>query len=160
VYRSTQVDGVFGAYVSVGSPTAGVTILADVVAPLTTYRYRVRACNADGCSAFSTGPIITTPPGEPPAVPASLSAVASSPTQIDLAWPDVAGETHYQIYRRVRVDGVFGSFTLIASPTANTTTFNDTGLSAGGTYNHRIRACNALGCSAYRTGPTVTTPGS
>jgi hypothetical protein len=83
-----------------------------------------------------------------------------SPTQIDLGWPDVTGETTYQVYRRVRVEGVFGAFTLIGTVPGNTTAYNDTGLSAGGTYNHRIRACNAVGCSAFRIGPTVTTPGS
>jgi hypothetical protein len=160
VQRSTQVDGVFGAYVSLGSPTANTTTLADVVAPSSTYRYRVRACNTIGCSAFTLGPIVTTPAGEPPPTPTTLNAVAVSPTQINLSWSNVTGENGYQIYRRERVAGVFGPFTLIAAPPNDMTTFPDLGLTPGATYSHRIRACNTFGCSAFKLGPTVTMPGS
>jgi hypothetical protein len=162
VQRSTQVDGVFGGYVNVGQPDANTTNFVDIVAPATTYRYRVRACNLHGCSAFATSAIVTTPadPTVIPLVPVSVSAVAVSSTQIDVSWPDVAGETSYQIQRRVRVDGVFGPFTLVGTLPANSASYNDTGLNPGGTYNHRVRACNAAGCSLFKLGPTVTTPGS
>jgi hypothetical protein len=160
VQGSTQIDGVFGAYASIGSPTAGTVSLNDVVAAASTHRYRVRACNTHGCSAFSTSPVVTTPADAPPPAPATLSAVATSATQINLGWPDVAGETYYQVHRRIRVDGVFSSYTQIGTPSADATTFSDVELNPGGTYNHRIRACNALGCSAYKVGPLVTLPGS
>jgi hypothetical protein len=162
VQRSTQVDGVFGGYVTIGLPDPNTAIWVDIVAPASTHRYRVRACNLHGCSAYATSAIVTTPadPTAIPPVPASVSAAAVSSTQIDVSWPDVAGETSYQIYRRVRVDGVFGPFTLVGTVSANSTTYQDTGLSPGGTYNHRVRACNAAGCSLFKLGPTVTTPGS
>jgi hypothetical protein len=103
---------------------------------------------------------VTTPPDALPDSPASLSPTVVSSTAIDLAWPDVAGETYYQVERRFQTGGVWGSYSSVASPAANTVTYSDTGLSANTTYSHRVRACNALGCSAWRNGPGRTTPAS
>lgn len=50
-----------GSWSNLGQVGAGVTSFSDTtVAPSTSYTYRVRACNADGCSAYSNKASVTT----------------------------------------------------------------------------------------------------
>ena len=63
-----------------------------------------------------------------PAAPTKLSATAVSGSQINLAWTDNASnESSYQVQRSL--DGV--SFSTVATLAANSTSYSDTGLSAG-----------------------------
>ena len=85
----------------------------------------------------------TTPPG----APASLTATASSATQVDLAWTastDAVGVTGYLLER------CSGSgsrpFAQIATPT-NHTSLYDPGLAAATPYSYRVRATDAAGNS-------------
>jgi aqualysin 1 len=161
VHRRTLLDGVWSAWVLVGSPAANSTGYSDTgLVAETTYRHRVRSCNEDGCSAWALSPIVTTPAGSgPPAEPANLTAVAVSPTRIELGWTDTSSdETHFQVHRRTLVDGVWSAWALIGSPAANSTSYSDTELTPETAYRHRIRSCNANGCSSWILGPVVTTP--
>src|SRR5206468_1099529 len=53
-----------------------------------------------------------------------------------------------------------GSFSQIATTGTNVTTYNDTSVSAGNTYNYRVRATNSAGDSGYSNTASATTPGS
>jgi fibronectin type 3 domain-containing protein len=92
-----------------------------------------------------------------PTVPSSLIAGAVSGTQINLSWPaatDNVGVTGYQVERCQGVGCT--TFALIASPT--TTSYVDTGLTAGTSYSYRIRARDAVGnLSGDSSIATVTT---
>jgi hypothetical protein len=105
----------------------------------------------------------TTPPADTQSpTPPSLTATTASSSQINLSWTtstDNVGVTGY------RVESCAGSgcsnFVQIATPT--TTTFSNTGLTAGTSYSYRVRATDAAGnLSSYSnvaaTTTTVTAP--
>jgi Divergent InlB B-repeat domain/FG-GAP-like repeat len=67
--------------------------------------------------------------------------------QLQLSWNDNSNnEEGFKIERKT---GANGTFTEIARPGANVTSYNDTGLAGGGTYCYRVRAFNSAGDSAY-----------
>ena len=89
------------------------------------------------CSATKTSP----------AIPSSITCAATSGTQINCSWPSVSGATTHELQR---------NSTTIQNTSANSR--NDTGLTCGTSYTYRVRACNSVGCSDWRTGaPTSTT---
>jgi hypothetical protein len=157
--RRQQGGGVWGAWSTAGSPAANATTFNNTgLTGGTTYQYRVRACNTQGCSAWSMSGTITTP--VLPAAPSGATAVAVSGAQVDVTWTDgSANETRFELLRRTRnADLTWGSYALLASPAANATGYSDTGVNEGTTYQYRVRACNAAGCSALASSNSVTTP--
>lgn len=90
------------------------------------------------------------PPATVPSAPTDLVASPIDTTSIRLTWTDVAtNEEGYTVERWVGA----GPWTPVASLPADTTTYVDSGLTQGTTYNYRLRAFNAAGTSAYT--PTV-----
>jgi fibronectin type 3 domain-containing protein len=127
-----------------------VTYLDEALDPDGTYIYRVAACAAGGCSAFSNQRGATTYP----LAPSGLQAAAQSSSRIDLTWVDnSATETQFRIERRTGG----GSFAQVATEAANATSHSDGGLAAETSYTYRVRACNGGGCSAYTAEATATT---
>jgi subtilisin family serine protease len=122
-----------------------------------TYRYRIRACNAAGCSPWATtGNVVIVPV---PAAPMPLTASPLSATSIRLTWTDGPVETSYQVYRTLRnVDGTWPSYASLATLPANSALHDDTGLLSGRQYRYQLRACNVSGCSAWATSAVTTTP--
>jgi chitodextrinase len=96
------------------------------------------------------------PDTQAPAAPATLTATAVSGSQINLSWAastDNVGVTGYLIERQ---GGGVTSFTQIG--TSTTTTFNDTGLTAGTAYSYQVRATDAAGNkSGYSPVASATT---
>jgi len=77
-----------------------------------------------------------------------------SNSQVDLSWQDNSSdEDEFRIERSVSG----GSFTQIATPGPNVTSYSDTGLAAG-TYTYRVRACNGGGCSGFSNTATAQVP--
>ncbi|MFH1016804.1 MAG: fibronectin type III domain-containing protein [Pseudomonadota bacterium] len=135
----------YALYAQVG---AGVATFTDssVVAG-TTYCYRVRACNADGCSGYSNIFCTLIPIVAPLAAPSGLVAVPTA-TQIVLTWQDNStGETRFEI-ERCQGAGCT-NYAPIAQVGSGVTTFTDTNVTSGNTYCYRVRACDANGCSGY-----------
>ena len=95
-------------------------------------------------------------PSIPPAAPGNLVATANGTNRIDLTWADNANnESGFKIERSL--DGV-NSWTQIATPAANATSYSDqTGLSQGTQYFYRIRATNAVGDSGNSKVADATT---
>jgi fibronectin type 3 domain-containing protein len=115
------------------------------------YDYRVRACNQNGCSAYSNTATALTYPN----VPANLTATVVSSSQIDLSWSASTGASNYIIERQING----GSFLQIATVTV--TTHSDTGLTSGAQYSYQVKACNATGCSAFSPPVSATSiPGT
>ena len=141
--------------------------IADVGANTTTYSntglnastrywYRVRANNSAGASTYTNVADATTqaPPVTIPRPPSSLTATATSSSQINLGWTDNASdETGFEIERST--DGV--NFAKIADVGANTTTYSNTGLNASTRYWYRVRAKNSAGASSYTNVADATT---
>jgi fibronectin type 3 domain-containing protein len=114
----------------------------------TSYNYRVRAADAAGnLSGYSNVASVTTgaaPDTTVPTAPASLTATVAGMTQINLAWnasTDNVGVTGYNVYRCQGASCT--NFALVG--TSSTTAFSSTGLAAGTTYRHRVRALDAAG---------------
>ncbi len=86
-----------------------------------------------------------------PTPPASLTALAVSANQVNLAWSaatDNVGVTAYKVYRNSN----------LAASLGNVTSYNDTPLTAGTTYSCTVKACDAAGnCSAQSSSTSATT---
>jgi chitodextrinase len=149
VYR----DGMLVA--SPSSPTYTDTGLT----PGTKYTYQVSAYDhaANGSKTSSSVKVVTqgsSPDHTPPTSPANLHVIQKNKTKtsLTLAWnassdSGGSGLAGYNVYR----DGV-----AVGSPT--TTSYTDTGLSAGTAYTYYVKAVdNAGNLSGYRRTLTVTT---
>nr|WP_295925271.1 fibronectin type III domain-containing protein [uncultured Dyadobacter sp.] len=89
-----------------------------------------------------------------PKAPATLDAVAVSPTQITLTWADAStDETGFELEQST--DGT--KFTKLADLPANAVTYPNTLLTPATKYWYRIRSRNASGVSAYSNIATTTT---
>jgi hypothetical protein len=103
--------------------------------------------------------------GEPPVTepllaPANLVATAAiGSLRVNLAWPDVAHETHYRLERKAGA-GSFGALSPPVLPATGSVAHSDTTVLPGTSYTYRIRAENALGHSSWTDSNTVTTPPS
>lgn len=92
--------------------------------------------------------------GSVPDAPSALNATAVSSSQINLTWTDNSDdETSFRIERRIGE----GSWTSIATPAANATSYNNTGLTASTTYEYRVYAVNAAGDSTASGTDSATT---
>jgi chitodextrinase len=129
------------------------------LAPGITYVYTVRALDAAGnLSAVSNAATATTPgvvDSMPPTTPATLSAVAASNSQINLAWAaatDNVAVSGYRIYR----DGV------LVAVLPSVLTYQDGGLQASTSYSYNVDAVdavgNASGLSPAASATTLTAP--
>jgi hypothetical protein len=82
-----------------------------------------------------------------PAAPSSLTALKFSSSRIDLAWTDSDTlETGFTIERKT---GAGGSWAQIATVAANSTSYSNTGLTAGTQYYYRVKATNGAGDSDW-----------
>lgn len=147
--------------------TANYTQVADLSAntssyqdsglnPSSSYIYRVRAVNEAGNSGYSNTAAATTLAGAAaPAAPSNLTATATSPTQINLAWND--NSNNEDGFKVERAPGGTMDFSQIASLPANSGSFQNTGLSASTGYSYRVRAFNDAGPSSYSNTATATT---
>lgn len=148
-------DTAGGPYSDIALLPANSTSFSDTtLSAATTYYYVVRAANAGGSSANSNEASATTLPN-PPTAPSGLAATTVSQTQINLSWTDNANNEDNMIVARSTSAG--GPYTDIATLPANTTSFNNTGLSSETTYYYVVRAANAGGSSANSNEASGTT---
>jgi hypothetical protein len=89
-----------------------------------------------------------------PPVPTGLNTAATGPGTIQLSWTDTASdESGFRMERSK--DG--GSYTVIASLDANSTSYLDGSLTPDTLYNYRVRAWNCAGNSDYSNVATAAT---
>lgn len=150
---------------------ANVTSYADNSLAAGTYTFRVRAFNNDQKSSYSNEVTLTkkdilTKPDLPipgsvvislvPEAPGKLAAEAISGKKVRLTWADKSlNETGFKIERKGPPNKYY---TEIATVKANTTSYEDAGLSNNTTYSYRVRAYNTSGNSTYSNEATVLTP--
>ncbi|QRP64039.1 fibronectin type III domain-containing protein [Rhodanobacter sp. FDAARGOS 1247] len=108
-----------------------------------TYGYRVQACNAGGCGAWSgTGSIaVTLIPATPGAPSLSISGPSYKPV-VNVSWTAVTGATSYQLEETHPQDGV------IVINNGSATSWQEL-IYASGTVTFRVKACSSAGCSAF-----------
>jgi serine protease len=101
-----------------------------------------------------TGFIVGVPPS-PPAAPSVLSATTISSSKINLAWTDNSNnESNFEVER---CSGDPCTFAKVATVGANSTSYQDTGLSGSTAYTYRVRATNGGGPSGYSNEASATT---
>ncbi len=109
----------------------------------TTYYYRVFVYNSKLSSGYSNVSVSTTPLKPP----SSLIANTISDSQVNLQWQDISlSEQGFRIERKT---GISGSWELIATSSADSTNYSDTGLVESTLYYYRLKAFNANGESNY-----------
>ena len=93
-----------------------------------------------------------------PTAPSVLTATGASSTQVDLVWTDNAtNETGFKIERKT---GVGGTYSQIATTSANAVSYSDTSTSADSSYYYRVRAYHAYANSSYSTEANTATVAS
>jgi len=94
-----------------------------------------------------------------PLAPTTLTANATSSTQVNLTWVDRAlNETLYMIQRVPNAAGNFATGVVELHTLANATTFTDITATANTTFSYRIIAANLVGNSTPSNVVAVTTP--
>jgi RHS repeat-associated protein len=121
--------------------------------PNGTYSYKVKACNALGCSAYSATKQVDvamiTAPTEAKAILDQMTGIPS------VSWPVVANTTRYEIQRKLNgVDN--GAVTTAPSAAVNATL---SAVTLAGTYTFAVRACIVVGvstnCSSWKLSNAV-----
>ncbi|MBT0664575.1 DUF2341 domain-containing protein [Geobacter pelophilus] len=123
----------------------------------TSYSYRVSAFKT-ATNSWSVGSEVTATTTL--IAPASLAASAPNSQQVNLTWTDTSGsETGYKIERCTGTGCTF-SGSEIATAAANATSYSDSTVTSGTTYQYRIRATNSSvpWDSGYSGTVVVTTP--
>ncbi len=108
-----------------------------------------------GSSAVANGVYLALTPstGQAPAAPTGLTATASSSSQINLSWTGSSGATSYSVFSSTTNGGPYSQ---VASGVASTS-YSNTGLTAGTTYYYVVQACNSDGCSGDSNQASATT---
>lgn len=82
-----------------------------------------------------------------PVAPSGLTALGKSRSSISLKWADNSGnETAFELWRSGTADG---TYSLLATLPANTTTYQDNGLAENTAYYYKVRAAINTNYSAY-----------
>ncbi|MDQ1118062.1 YD repeat-containing protein [Pseudoxanthomonas sp. SORGH_AS 997] len=107
------------------------------------YGYRLRACNAAGCSGYS-GTASVTVTLAPTDAPGMSVPAASTTGSYAISWSAVAGASSYQVQEN-------GG--LIYNGSGTSTSIGGKG---NGSYQYNARACNAGGCGPWSSTATTT----
>lgn len=96
--------------------------------------------------------------GTVPDAPSGLTAASGGSNIINLAWTDNSNnETGFKVERKTGSGGTWSE--IAGSLAAGTSSYSNTGLSAGTTYYYRVRAYNVTGNSSYSNESNATTSG-
>jgi hypothetical protein len=133
--------------VGTGSRDVGnTTLFQQNIVPGRSYKYRLKACDASGCSAFSAySQMVNTPltPAQPSKPTATLQGL-----YLDLTWPATPGATYYT------VEPYVGGTPTGQLQIGNTTLFQQN-VTPGKNYQYLIKACNSSLCSPYSPASNV-----
>ena len=120
-------------------------LYVDGSPPAGSVRYRLRACNAVGCSSYSPWATYNGAVTPPPAAPSSLTVTLLPGGGLQLDWVDNSGGgASTEIERREVSTGT----TVVQPVGAGSTQYTDTSPPTG-LLEYRIRACNSGTCSAW-----------
>jgi hypothetical protein len=92
----------------------------------------------------------------PPAAPTTLSAIATSSSQVNITWADNSDDENGFMIERCQGAGC-SNFSEIGRVGADAVSFNNAGLAAGASYSYRVHAFNGGGESDYSNTASATT---
>ncbi|MBA6237274.1 MULTISPECIES: fibronectin type III domain-containing protein [unclassified Colwellia] len=126
-----------------GTIYAGTGLSLSRNKPNGTYYYKIRACNANGCSAFSIKKGITVNIPPVPSTPSMPKASIANGNNITVSWIATANTQHY--YRQVSINN--GAWQNRNKYTFNTVLLSNQQVRS---YRYRVQACNINDtCSSY-----------
>jgi YD repeat-containing protein len=145
-YYSLEYQLNNGGYAIIGNISG--TSWSGGVATSGSYNYRVRACNASGCSGFATSSAvnITLPPGSAPSIAGGGNSTSGTYT---ISWSTVSGATGYNFAGTTNGGGLVG----IQYNASTSWTASNLG---NATYAYQVQACNAGGCGPWSAQAVVT----
>ncbi len=149
------VDGVNFDYIGGTGPNGTAFHVANLL-PNTTYKFRMRAANLAGYSAYTPILSVTTPSEGPtiPNAPSNCRITEIDPLSAIVRWDDNSNnETEFRI--AISRDGINWDAAEIVE--ANTTSKRINGLCPETPYWLKVRAANAAGYSAYTNAAPFTT---
>ena len=136
LYRS-ETPG--GTYAQIGGKITATVYLDSALSANTSYYYQLETCNGDGCSKRSPAGSSTTAI----AMSAAPMVAAQSNSAISITWSEVAGATHYKLYRSETPGGAYAQI----GGEITATVYLDSALSANTPYYYQLEACNGDKCS-------------
>ncbi|GAM07994.1 titin [Geobacter sp. OR-1] len=156
--RSVKDSGIWvsPAGLTNGQLSADAVTFTDTgLLPNTTYCWRLYA-EKGTVTTRHTAEVCAPTVYAPPAAPVPTNPT-SSVNSLRITWTNVAGNTGYQLERKT---GTSGTYAVIASPAANETSYDDTGLSTSTAYYYRLSVRNVSGLSQPSTNsaPGYTAP--
>ena len=99
---------------------------------------------------------VANPPEPLPRSPAAPTAVATSPTRIDIAWDyPIEGARTYNLYRRAAGDPRY--LQILVDGDINNRGHRDSGLRSGTKYSYQLEVCNTSGCATRSPEVSATT---
>lgn len=107
----------------------------------------ITATDQNKATATDSGIVVS------PAAPGSLTASAVTTSQINLSWASSTGATGYTVQRSTNNGS---TWTSVITTAAGTTTYQDTGLTAGTTYEYRVQANGGNGSGFSNTASATT----
>ena len=146
LYRSETSGGQFDL---VGDNIAATDYVDSGLAASAPYYYQLESCNSGGCSGRSSEVSATTVP----AMPSAPAAAAQNDSEISIVWSEVAGATHYKLYRATASGGTY----MQIGGDIDATGYFDSGLSETTAYYYRLEVCNSGGCSGRSPEVSTTT---
>ena len=117
-----------------------------------TYLYRLYAFDDTAVSPTTSAMTVMLPPN----VPTGITATAASSRRIRVGWTAVNGASTYVIERTKNADDT--TWKIVGIVGGARTTFDDTGLNPGVSYEYRVRAANAAGITPVSASIGATTP--
>ena len=149
-YAQSAGGGGFGSWTSI--PNSGASTTSYTVTGLTngtSYKFKVRAVNANGDGEASPASDAATPATRPPA-PGQPTGTTGDKS-VALTWSsngDGGSAITSWKYSQSTSGASFGSWTSIPNSGASTTSYTVTGLTDGTSYRFKVRAVNDLGDGA------------
>ena len=141
-FRIERSDNGGSSWFTIAASVAGTTHQDIGRTPGATYQYRVCAVLASTASDYSNAVGVTMLP----AAPSNLTATAASATAVNLAWLDNSSfEDGFKVQRS---DNGGSTWTTLAATVVGTA-YQDTGRTAGATYQYRVYAVAGPVVSAY-----------
>lgn len=154
-----QINGGSWATVGTWSGTSTTHTMTGRT-PNSSYRYRVRAQNSAGNSAWAYGPTLTIPPNAP-AAPSNANVTRSSDTRQVVTWTRGSSTSTAPVTQQEirRWDIARGGFITIATVNGTVTSFTDSTTATNQQYQYAIRSKNSAGTSGWAyTGYIATNP--